>query len=75
MKYIILALLSSSAYAACDITLPNHAFYQCIEQQNMLEQQSRRLQHIEDQNKQILLNQQRLPNSCFIDISGVKRCF
>ena len=77
MKHIItiLALVSSSAYAACDIALPPNTFYQCIERQNMIEQQSQRLQRIEDQNKQILMNQQRLPNSCFFDISGVKRCF
>lgn len=76
MKYaIIFMLIAPSVYAMCDTTLPTNAFYQCIEQQNMMEQQSRRLQRIEDQNKQILNNQHRLPNSCFIDISGVQRCF
>jgi len=71
----IILLTSSAAFAACDLNLPNNAFFQCIEQENMMKQQSQRLQRIEDQNKEILMNQQRLPNSCFFDISGVKRCF
>ena len=75
MKYIVLFLISSTAYAFCDTTLPTNAFYQCIERENMIEQQSQRLKRIEDQNKQILMNQQRLPNSCFFDINGVHRCF
>lgn len=76
MKSLFLALmLASSAHASCDLMLPTNAFYQCIEQQNMVEQQSQRLKRIEDQNKQILMNQYRLPNSCFFDVSGVKRCF
>lgn len=77
MKYIItiLSLMSISAFAACDLNLPNTAFFQCIERENWMEQQSQRLKRIEDQNKEILMNQHRLPNSCFFDISGVKRCF
>jgi hypothetical protein len=82
MKHIItiLAFVSGSAYAACDIALPPNTFYQCIERENMIEQQSRRLQRIEEQNKEILMHQRRYPNStipqsCFFDVSGVKRCF
>jgi hypothetical protein len=77
MKSLLIALMLTSgyAYASCDLTLPNHAFYQCIERDNMMEQQSKRLQRIEDQNKEILMNQHRLPNSCFVDISGIRRCF
>jgi hypothetical protein len=77
MKLLLIALMLTSgySYASCDLTLPNHAFYQCIERDNMMEQQSKRLQRIEDQNKEILMNQHRLPNSCFVDISGIRRCF
>jgi len=71
----IIMLTSGTAFAACDLNLSNNAFYQCIDNENMIKQQSQRLQRIEDQNKQILMNQNRLPNSCFFDISGVKRCF
>lgn len=76
MKTIIaiIALSASSAWASCDITMSNQAFYQCIERQNVLDDQTRRLQRIEDQNKEIIMHQHRLPNSCFIDFSGVKRC-
>ncbi len=72
---LILSLVSISAFAACDLNLPSTAFFQCIERENWMEQQSQRLKRIEDQNKEILMNQHRLPNSCFFDIYGVKRCF
>jgi hypothetical protein len=82
MKLLLIALMLTSgySYASCDLTLPNHAFYQCVEKQNWMQQQSQRLQRIEEQNKEILTHQLRFPNStvpmsCYFDFGGVRRCF